>query len=109
MCLTVSWGDARDFMNPHPGSCNNCCAYAIGPWLVVTTVVALAGYLLYTLQMISPEYETKPSSARFAYYTWMALQHVLASFSAKVSLRGTAKYRLFACTQHSTIRAAGAQ
>ena len=38
----------------------------IGPWLVVATIVALAGYLLCTLQMISAGYETKPSPVRFA-------------------------------------------
>lgn len=31
------------------------------------TIVALAGYLIDNLPMISPEYETEPAQFRFAY------------------------------------------
>ena len=70
----------------------------IGPWLVVVT---LAGYSLYTLQIFA-EYKTKSCFVRLAYQTWMAVQHVLAIFSSKISWCGTAKYRLHAHTWHST-------
>ena len=74
-------------------------------------IVTLVGYCLYTLQMISPAYKTKPSSVRLAYQTCMALKHVLAMFLAKISEHRTVKYRLLlqAHTQHITKMVASPQ
>ena len=58
----------------------------ISPWLGLAAVVAAAGYFLCTLLVIPSEYETQTSSVRFVYWTWMALQGMVAIFVAKFLL-----------------------
>ena len=53
--------------NPYSGSRNDSRTNTRSHWLIVATIVLLAGYLIYTFQIISPKYETKPALLRFAY------------------------------------------